>query len=103
MTITTTRDTDSVQIVLQGCIDEVGADEIKARLRDVVNTTPRRVTVDFAGVTHLGSAGIGKLLVFYKDLALHGGTLQLVRVPPATYRILREMRLESIFAIEEGR
>lgn len=103
MNITATRDNQIARLVIQGEIDELAAEELKKRLRDVALSAPQRVEIDFAGVNHIGSAGIGKLLVFYKDLAIHGAVLSLVRVPTPIYHLFREMKLDSIFAISEGR
>ena len=103
MNIAVTRENHSVRLVLQGEIDELAAEELKKRFRDIALTVPQRVEIDFAGVTHIGSAGIGKLLVFYKDLAIHGAVLALVRVPSPIYHLFREMKLDSIFSITEGR
>lgn len=102
MNITTTREGHLVRVALQGEVDELAAEELKRQLRDVALTAPQRVEINFAGVTHIGSAGIGKLLVFYKDLAIHGAILALVRVPTPIYHLLREMKLDSIFSITEG-
>ncbi len=103
MNIAITRENHSVRLVLQGEIDELAAEELKKRLRDVALGAPQRVEIDFAGVSHIGSAGIGKLLVFYKDLAIHGAVLALVRVPSPIFHLFREMKLDSIFSIAEGR
>lgn len=103
MNIAITRENHTVRLVLQGEIDELAAEELKKRLRDVALTAPQRVEIDFAAVTHIGSAGIGKLLVFYKDLAIHGAVLALVRVPSPIFHLFREMKLDSIFSIAEGR
>ncbi len=103
MNIAITRENHTVRLVLQGEIDELAAEELKKRLRDISLTVPQRVEIDFAGVSHIGSAGIGKLLVFYKDLAIHGAVLALVRVPSPIYHLFREMKLDSIFSITEGR
>jgi anti-sigma B factor antagonist len=99
MNITIAQENGTVVITLQGEVDECGAEEIKAQFRDVSQRAPLAVAVDFAGVSHIGSAGIGKLLVFYKDLAMRGASLSLVRVPPLIYELFCEMKLDTIFAI----
>jgi anti-sigma B factor antagonist len=103
MNITLNRENHLVRLTLQGEIDELAAEELKKYLRDVALTAPQRVELNFAAVTHIGSAGIGKLLVFYKDLAIHGAVLSLVRVPGPIYHLFREMKLDSIFSISEAR
>lgn len=99
MNISITYENGTAVITLQGEIDECGAEEIKAQFREVAQRGPQAVAVDFAGVTHIGSAGIGKLLVFYKDLAMRGASLNLVRVPPLIYELFCEMKLDTIFSI----
>lgn len=103
MKIQITRDANRANITLFGDIDECGAEEIKIAFRDVSSGSPQEVSVDMQGVSHIGSAGIGKLLVFYKDLAIKGARLSLIRVPPAIAHLLREMKLDTLFSIQENR
>ena len=47
---------------------------MKRRFLEMDVTSLSEVVFDFSGVTFIGSAaGIGKLLLFYKNLAAHGG------------------------------
>lgn len=75
----------------------------KSAFRDVTSRSPQAVDLDFAGVTHIGSAGIGKLLVFYKDLGIRNAKLTLVRVPTAIHHLLCEMKLDTLFVVQQGR
>ena len=103
MKIQTHRDQTRSTIILSGDIDECGAEEVKAAFRDISSSNPQEVQVQMQGVTHIGSAGIGKILVFYKDLAIRGARLSLVQVPPGIAHLLREMKLDTLFTIQEGR
>jgi anti-sigma B factor antagonist len=99
MKIQTTRNGQQASITIQGDIDESGAEEIKRVFREVVGSSATEVSVDLRGVAHIGSSGIGKLLVFYKDLSIKGGRLALVNVPAPIALLLREMRLDTLFTI----
>ncbi|MFH0881112.1 MAG: STAS domain-containing protein [Lentisphaerota bacterium] len=99
MQVDTTKGEGRIQIRVRGDVDERGAEEMKASFRSLSLSGLREVVVDFGGVTHIGSAGIGKLLVFYKDLAIHGATLQVVNVPADIHLILCEMKLDTIFTV----
>jgi len=103
MTIKTNWEGSHAFIMLTGDIDETGAEEIKSAFRDVTSRSPQAVDLDFAGVTHIGSAGIGKLLVFYKDLGIRNAKLTLVRVPTAIHHLLCEMKLDTLFVVQQGR
>lgn len=89
------------QIVIGGEIDERGAEDLKKRFREVHMNRACKVIIDFKDVTHIGSAGIGKLLVLYKDLAVQSSSLSLINVPRTIYRLLCEMKLNAIFSISE--
>lgn len=101
MTFKLTMNGADCQVVVSGEIDERGAEELKKRFREVQAARPQRVVIDFKEVTHIGSAGIGKLLVLYKDLAVQSATLHLVNVPHVIYRLFCEMKLNAIFSIAE--
>jgi len=58
-----------------------------------------QVTFDFEKVTHIGSAGIGKFLLFYKDLALKGGKIRIENVSDSIYELFNVLKLETIFTI----
>lgn len=101
MNLNLSQNGEQCSIAVSGEIDEHGAEELKKRFREVANGHWRLVQVDFKGVTHIGSAGIGKLLVLYKELAVRRGELKLVNVPNGIYQLFCEMKLNNIFAISQ--
>lgn len=103
MNLQITRNNQQTLISIQGDIDEVSAEEIKRHFRDISSSGTLEVNLDFKGVSHIGSSGIGKILVFYKDLAIRGAKLSLINVPPAIHLLFREMKLDTLFTITEGR
>ena len=103
MNIQSTRENGRTLITIKGDIDELGAEEVKRVFRETATSSSTEVVVDFGGVTHIGSAGIGKLLVFYKDLAIRGSRLSLVRVPAPILLLMREMKLDTLFPISDAR
>jgi len=102
MTIQITRNTSQTIIAITGDIDESGAEEIKRAFREVVNSASTDVVIDFKAVTHIGSSGIGKILVFYKDLAIRGSKLSVIHVPATIHLLMREMKLDTLFPISQG-
>ena len=69
------------RIAIGGEIDERGAEELKKRFREIQGSRHPQVVIDFKEVTHIGSAGIGKLLVLYKDLAVQGCFIAIGHAP----------------------
>jgi anti-anti-sigma regulatory factor len=52
-------------------------------------------------MTYIGSSGIGKLLLFYKNLGVQQIRLTVTNVAPATYDLLHELKLNTVFTIEK--
>jgi anti-anti-sigma factor len=100
LTITVTEQNGQCNIFVDGDVDERGAEELKRRFQELPHGKLRGVVVDFKGVNHIGSAGIGKFLVLYKDLAVYDASLRLINVPRPIYNLLCEMKLNTIFTIE---
>ena len=99
MQITITQSENSALITVNGEIDEHGAEEFKRRFAEVRLAANITVTLDFLGVTRIGSAGLGKLLLFYKSVESHGGVIRIERVSPFIFDLLTQLKLNKIFAI----
>ncbi|RJX36560.1 MAG: anti-sigma factor antagonist [Desulfarculus sp.] len=86
-------------IVLAGSVDERGAEELKRRLLDLEIDSLEEVELDFGGVTFIGSAGIGKLLLLYKSLAAHGGKLSITNLSKDIFTMFKVIKLDQIFQL----
>ncbi len=86
----------------KGNIDERGAEELKRRFRELNISSLREVAFNFSNVNHIGSAGIGKLLLFYKDLALNGGKVRIENTSEPVYEVFSVLKLDTIFEISKG-
>ncbi len=101
MEMTITQDGYKARFELIGDIDESGAEHLKHRFRELNFSLLKEVSFDFRKVTHIGSAGIGKLLLFYKDLALNGGRIRIENVSESVYELFRILKLDTIFTISK--
>ncbi len=93
---------DRARIEIAGNIDERGAEEMKRRFLDLDLTALREVTLDFGGVTFIGSSGIGKLLLLYKNLATHGGSVRIDNMSRDIYTMFKVVKLDKIFQISSA-
>ncbi|HNV69679.1 MAG TPA: STAS domain-containing protein [Candidatus Ozemobacteraceae bacterium] len=99
MNISVSQTGDQAILELEGAVDERGAEDLKQRFRSLPLNQLKSVIIDLGKVTHIGSAGIGKMLVFYKDLAVHDAKLSLIKVPALIYQMFVEMKLDTLFSI----
>ena len=97
LSITTENDRTTIEIV--GSVDEKGAEEMKRRFLEMNVSSLSEVVFDFSGVTFIGSAGIGKLLLFYKNLAAHGGKITIENMTRDIYTMFKVVKLDKIFNI----
>ncbi len=93
---------DKVRIELAGNIDERGAEEMKRRFLDLDLSSLKEVVLDFSGVTFIGSSGIGKLLLLYKNLATHGGEVRIDNMSKDIYTMFKVVKLDKIFHISSA-
>lgn len=102
MDLAVSQEDERVRFEIAGNVDEKGAEELKRRFRELSMMDIEKVVFDFEKVTHIGSAGIGKLLLFYKDLAVTGGSIQIVNASETVYELLTVLKLDTIFTISKG-
>jgi anti-anti-sigma factor len=91
-----------VRFVISGKIDEAGAEKLKARFMELNRSALNEAVFDLKNVNHIGSAGIGKLLLFYKDLAVNGGGIRIVNVPSSIYDLFKVLKLDTIFDVSKS-
>jgi anti-sigma B factor antagonist len=83
----------------KGKLDEPGSEEMKRRFFALDRNGLDAVVLDFGEVSYVGSACIGKLLLFYKEMFEIGGQIQIVNARPAVYDMLRVVKLDQIIQI----
>ncbi len=102
MEIAVKQENGSARFEISGKIDETGAETLKQRFREINQPDLKNVVFDFRNVSHIGSAGIGKLLLFYKDLALKGGQLKIQNASQTVYELFTVLKLDTIFSISRS-
>jgi anti-anti-sigma factor len=86
-------------VFITGNIDIPGAEDLKKALNGLIEENLSAVKIDFSGVTFIGSSGIGKLLLFYKNLTAKGGSLTLVNLSDEIIALFKAIKLDKLFNI----
>jgi anti-anti-sigma factor len=102
MEISVSREGNLVRFEVGGVIDERGAEDIKRRFGELDASSFTDLVFDFGRVSHIGSAGIGKLLLFYKNLALRGGNISIENTSSTVFDLLRVLKLDTLFTISKA-
>ena len=100
MEVQTTRTDHQVIHAIVGDIDETGAEKLEEIFLIDRRNPNKKVIIDLNQVGHIGSAGMGQLLILYKDLALKGVTLEVHNVSAQIHELLRIVNLDSLFQIQ---
>lgn len=101
MQISIMNESGKIIIVAEGVIDEKGAEELKSNFTQLQIAPAPYVVLDMRGVTHIGSSGIGKILLFYKNLAIKNSRLEVTGLSPMLYELFHELKLDSLFTINK--
>ncbi|NCC53105.1 MAG: anti-sigma factor antagonist [Spartobacteria bacterium] len=88
-----------VRFTIHGNIDESGAAALKAKFIEADDGTMKEAIFNFSEVSHIGSAGIGKLLLFYKDLASRDGVVRIENPTAAIHDLFKVLKLDTIFTL----
>ena len=99
MSISKTQDGTSLTIALEGRLDTITApeleQEIKASYKDL-----SELTLDFAGLEYISSAGLRVLLEAHMNMALKEGKMKLTNVNETIMEIFEITGFSDILMIE---
>lgn len=101
MAISIVNESGKITIMVDGVIDEQGAEELKGNFTQLQAAPPPYVVLNLSGVNHIGSSGIGKILLFYKNLAIKNSRLEVIGLTPMLFELFQELKLDSLFSISK--
>ncbi len=91
---------DRVRVTIMGPIDTAGGSELSIKFAELAkDPTLRHAEFDLADVPSITSAGIGKLLAFYKHFDQAGGGMRITALSPQLEKQFKEIHLDQIIPI----
>lgn len=100
MEITEKADDVAVALTLKGQIDEQGADKLKEKFNAIKKNKPAEILLDFTNVPYIGSSGIGKLLLLYKDVSIYGGKIRIAGLTSELKTMFVNLKLDTVFTLD---
>jgi anti-sigma B factor antagonist len=97
MNIKLTQEGSKTIMFLSGSIDIPGAENLKKSLTQILESDAKEVVFDFKEVNFIGSSGIGKLLIFYKNFTSKGGKLNIENLNKEIKALFRAIKLDKLF------
>jgi anti-sigma B factor antagonist len=74
-----------------------GAEQVRDKVRSVLQQGQKQVLVNLAGVSYMDSAGLGELVQAYSTVAKQGGKLKLVSPTKRLRDLLVITKLATVF------
>jgi anti-sigma B factor antagonist len=103
MNITRKTEKDVLIIFVEGAVDSHTSDELKNNLLKLISEDNKFFAVDFSGVTHITSAGLGSLVVVTKMVMLRRGYIALCALNDLVKKVFAIVKFESYIKIFETR
>ena len=102
MELSVNQENSRAHFHISGNIYEAEADQLKSEFKALNIQSIREVTIDFSKVEHIGSSGIGKLLLLYKDMAVLGGRIRIENLSAELHELFQAMKLDSLFTLTKA-
>jgi len=88
---------DKVRVTILGAIDTAGGSELSTKFAELArDPSLRHAEFDLSGAPSITSAGIGKLLAFFKHFDQAGGGMRIVAASPQLEKQFKEIHLDQI-------
>jgi len=88
-----------IDINISGSIDQVSSDTIKMEFQRLNLSRIKEIVINMEKVTYIGSAGVGKLLLLYKNFSAKDGKISIINLSDDMYDMLTDMELGEIFVL----
>ncbi len=93
---------ERVDIRISGSVDHLGAEKLKEGFEKLELSAVKEIVIDMKGTTYIGSAGVGKLLLLYKNLSARNSRIRIINLSEDIYYLLADMELETIFSLSRA-
>jgi anti-sigma B factor antagonist len=98
MTIKVSKEGSSAVLAIEGRVDTNTSPELQAEILKAFQSA-KSVTLDFAAVPYISSAGLRSLLIGQKTAASKGASMDLINVSDAVHSILESVGFAKILTI----
>jgi anti-sigma B factor antagonist len=102
MDVLTRKDGDTLYIKVSGAVDTGAAEILRSELGKIVIQKPMKVVMNLTQVSTMGSSGIGKILMFFKNLDSMKASFEIKGIHENLYSVFKAVKLDKLFPISMG-
>lgn len=90
----------SLNISIIGAVDNENAEELKTAFQDLLDRDFNEAIFDLTFVPFITSSGIGKILIFYKNIVSKGRKMRIKGINDNLLDLFKSIKLDQLFPIE---
>ncbi len=91
----------TLNISIIGAVDNENAEELKHQFQSLMEKEFSEAIFDFTYVPFITSSGIGKLLIFYKNVVARGKKMRIKGINENLLELFKSIKLDQLFPIEK--
>ncbi|MCB0261836.1 MAG: STAS domain-containing protein [Calditrichia bacterium] len=91
----------TLNVSIIGAVDNENAEELKSKFQDLMHKDFDLAIFDFTYVPFITSSGIGKLLIFYKNVVAKGKKMRIKGINENLLELFKSIKLDQLFPIEK--
>ncbi len=95
------QENDTIQVSIIGAVDNENADELKLQFTELLEKDFTEAVFDLTYVPFITSSGIGKLLIFYKNIVAKGKKMRIKGINDNLLELFKSIKLDQLFPIEQ--
>ncbi len=95
------QENGAVKISIMGAVDNENAEELKEYFQELLNKDFKEAVFDLTYVPFITSSGIGKFLLFYKNVIALGRKMRIKGINDNLYELFQSIKLNQLFPIEK--
>lgn len=88
------------RLTIDGSLDALTVRDIRPVIDDVVQSKPRKVTVDLEHLNLIDSSGVGAIVSLFKRVKAHGGVVVVVGAREQPLAVLKLLKLDGVFGLK---
>lgn len=101
MEINVNQQNGSVKVAIIGAVDNENAEELKDYFQQLLDKQFQEAVFDLSFVPFITSSGIGKFLIFYKNIVSTGRKMRIKGINENLLDLFKSIKLDQLFPIEK--
>ncbi len=91
----------AMNVSIIGAVDNENAEELKERFQELLEEDFQEAVFDLTFVPFITSSGIGKFLIFYKNIVAKSKKMRIKGINENLLDLFKSIKLDQLFPIEQ--